>query len=78
MVLWVVVRVLSGEYGLEKDRGLEAEALQVGVKELPSGVDPRSLEGVACHHGGMGVNYQDERQRRLQATHLRVLNQDLV
>ena len=51
----VVVGVLAGEGRLEQDGGLQAEALQVGVKQLPGRVHPGSLEGVSRNHGRVSV-----------------------
>ncbi len=58
MVLGVVIRILAGEGRLEQDGSLQAEALQVGVKQLAGRVHPGSLEGVARNHGGVSVIYQ--------------------
>ncbi len=58
VVLGVVIRVLAGEGRLEQDGSLQAEALQVGVKQLAGRVHPGSLEGVARNHGGVSVIYQ--------------------
>ena len=82
VVLRVVVWVLAGEGRLEETGGLHSEALQVGVEELTCRVNPRSLEGVAGNHGGVSVIFKPLQSTSsvsiLQATHLRVLNQDLV
>lgn len=63
-MLGVVIGVLAGEGRLEQDGGLEAEALQVGVKQLASRVHPGSLEGVAGNHGGVSVIYQATRKNK--------------
>lgn len=49
------VGVLAGSDGGKQHSGGEGELLHVGVKELASGVDPATLEGVTSDHQGVSV-----------------------
>ena len=63
-----VVWVLAWEGRFEQDCALHGEPLQVGMEELTSGVNPRSLEGMTSNHGGMSVIYKIDDQRVMKLT----------